>query len=98
MLAAVIDELRHPKSEGGNVGGYDMSGLGVIIAVAGVSTILGLIFSVLSIGRQERLRPLAVICLVVYLLPGLWTATHLLNFELGKGRLERYEEAQKNKP
>jgi len=94
LVACVIEGLRHPTSAGGNVGNYDLSGLGVIIMVAGISTLAGLAFSMISLWRKERGRMVAVICVALYLLPILWATTHVLGFELSKWRYERFEAAQ----
>lgn len=97
LLFGLIDGLRHPTS-GGNIGGYDLSGLGILISVAGVSVVAGLLFSVTSLWRNERGRSLALICAVIYALPVLWAATHVLGFGQAKGRYDRFEASQKTPP
>lgn len=94
LLVCAIQGIQHPPSSGGNVGNYDLSGLGVLIIWAGVTVIAGIVLSVVSICRKERGRILATVCLILYLLPLLWTAVHIFNFELAKSRLQKFEQAK----
>ena len=61
----------HTNGAGGDVGGYNLKGIGYFLAIASMSGILGFSLSVASLVRGERLRDLAFWAACLYFLPGL---------------------------
>jgi len=80
---------------GGNAGGYAIGVLGTIVLLAGISTIAGLVFSIVSIYRKERGRTLAAVCVALYIVPCVWTTGKIALREISKWRGERFEAAQR---
>ena len=70
LIAALINGL-HLDHSGGDIGGYNLKGVGIFIFVAGASAILGLVFSLLSLYRREKYRGLAFFSMCIYFLPGI---------------------------
>jgi hypothetical protein len=72
----------HPSSEGGNIGGNDLSGVFTVFVILGGLFLLGLLLTVISLIRKEKWRSLAYACLCLYLLPLLLLAFKFSNFFL----------------
>jgi hypothetical protein len=98
IIALLLMEGLPHSNTGGNAGNYDLSGLAIIIPMAGISTVVGLAFSVISLWKNERARWLSAVCVIFYALPFLWTATQVLSFVLSKARYDRSVQEQKALP
>ena len=77
VIAAAINGI-HPGGNGGDIGGYNLKGLGTFLLIAASSATVGFVSCIFSLWRREKYRTLAWVGTIFYLGPGVFGLFFLL--------------------
>ena len=79
ITAAVINGIRL-GGNGGDIGGYNLKGLGIFLLIVYASGTVGFVSSVISLWRREPYQAWAWVSTIFYFIPGVLGLFFLLTF------------------